>query len=182
MEYLKCYLPLILIMLCFNLNAQQEKKIDGPVIKGYGATWTIENTDLAIDSSEEFHMVFDIYQKDENPTAVNTSINTLARFLNMHINSGVSREKIKVVAVVHGKAANDIMSNQYYFNKYRVDNPNIELIEFLNDAGVSFYLCGQTMHSRKLTRSELLPEIKVALSAMTAIAYYVNRDYVLIKF
>jgi intracellular sulfur oxidation DsrE/DsrF family protein len=67
-----------------------------------------------------------------------------------------------------------------YREKEGVDNPNKELIRELHDAGVRIILCGQTAAARNLPLDRLLPEVEVALSAMTALlvlqeaGYHVN--------
>lgn len=163
-------------------SAQADNRVEGPLITGYGNTWSIDSTDLEIDPSQNFHMIFDIARKPENPSQLNASINTIARFLNMHINAGVQADKIKVVAVIHGSAGNDIMQDQFHEHKFGVVNPNKDLISKLGDAGVEIFLCGQTMNSRGLDRKQHLPEVQVALSAMTVINKYVSEGYTLIKF
>ncbi len=67
-------------------------------------------------------------------------------------------------------------------NKYEVANPNRKLIQQLKSEGVDFYLCGQTMNARGLEETQILPEVKLALSAMTVIGVYVSKGYALIKF
>ena len=176
------YLCAILLIFANILTGQSDSKIVGPLIEGYGSTWEIENAEFQIDVDQKFHMIFDISQKAQNPALINSSINSIARFLNMHVNAGVKMDQIKIIAVVHGRAGLDIMSDEYYSEKFQIKNPNKKLIKTLKDAGVEFYLCGQTMNARGLTRSEILPEVKVALSAMTVIGVYVSQGYALIKF
>lgn len=177
------YLIIAIFLVCLQgMWAQKSEKATGPVIDDYGAVWDIDNPDLEIGEEDEFHLVFDIYSQASTLTSVNPSINTLARFLNMHSRAGVSLDKIKLVAVVHNKAGNDMMKNRYYQQKYGVDNPNLALIDELSDAGVAFYICGQTMNSRGLLQEEMNENIKVSLSAMTAIVKFVNEGYTLIKF
>ncbi len=162
--------------------AQDNLSHDGPVIFDYGYTWDISDPGLIIDSNQVFNIVFDVYSIPDDASQVNPAINTLARFLNMHVRAGVKKENISLVAVFHNTAGINIMDNEYYQSKKGVDNPNIELIQKLEAEGVKFYLCGQTMNARKLDREHILTEVKVALSAMTAITKYVSEGYTLIKF
>ncbi len=182
-EHMKIVFTYLLILLLGQtVMGQETQKIKGPVILGYGDTWVIDSSELQLDPNLKYHLIFDLYKKPEDASKVNASINTLARFINMHVNAGVNMDKIKLIAVVHGTAGNDMMQDEFHFKKYGVNNPNAELIAKLNSAGVEFYLCGQTMHSRGLDRNLLLPEVKVALSAMTAIYTYTSKGYTLIKF
>ncbi len=180
---MKTVLTYLLILLLGQIvMGQENQKIKGPVILGYGDTWVIDSSELKLDPNLKYHLIFDLYKKPEDASKVNASINTLARFINMHVNAGVGIEKIKVVAVIHGTAGNDMMQDEFHYKKYGVNNPNAELIKKLSAAGVEFYLCGQTMHSRGLDRNLLLPEVKVALSAMTVIYAHTSKGYTLIKF
>ena len=172
----------LLLLSAGFLTGQSSLKIEGPVIQGYGSTWEIKDSDLEIDDDEVFNLVFDLYAQSENPARLNSSLNTLARFLNMHVHAGVDTSRINLVAVVHGKASFDVMKETVFTKKYGFENPNAELIQLLSKYGVDFYICGQSMNSIGLTKEQILPEVKVALSAMTAIAHFVSRDFVLISF
>ena len=175
-------LSLLLFSLIASVQAQSSTKDTGPVIHDYGQVWDVPESELEIGDEDEFHLVFDIYSQSGALESVNPSINTLARFLNMHVRAGVSMENIKLVAVVHNKAGNDVMDNEFYQSKYGLDNPNLELIDQLSDVGVEFYICGQTIHSRGLESDHMNDNVKVSLSAMTAITKFVQEGYTLIKF
>jgi intracellular sulfur oxidation DsrE/DsrF family protein len=51
------------------------------------------------------------------------------------------------------------------------------LIRELHAVGVQIILCGQTAAARDLPRDRLLPEVDVALSAMTALLVLQERGY-----
>ncbi len=153
----------------------------GPVINGYGAVYAIEDQELLIDSSMEFKAVFDITGIPDDPSSINPQINTLARFLNMHAQNGIPIDKMKLTAVFHSNATYSIMKNKAYSKKYGVDNPNLELLLLLKNAGVNLYVCGQSLHARNVARDSIHPSISVALSAMTVLLYYQNLGYGVIK-
>ena len=58
------------------------------------------------------------------------------------------------------------------------DNPNIELINQLHDAGVTFHLCGQGMTTRGPEKSDLLDEIQVDYWALTTLIELGRQGYV----
>jgi len=68
-------------------------------------------------------VVFDITDSPEDPSALNKSIETAARFLNMHGQNGVLKEQMKVALVVHSKASKDIITNEAYAKRYDTKNP-----------------------------------------------------------
>lgn len=172
------YFPLFFA--CLGLCSQEKKA--GPIIENFGKVWTIENPDLETPTETQYKVVFDIMNSPDDPTKLNTSIETAARFLNMHAQSGVPIENMKVALVVHNKASKDICTNEAYKNRYGVDNPNEEMIEALLYANVDFLFCGQSSLSRNFPIEETIPGVKLSLSAMTALIQLQNEGYRLIKF
>lgn len=168
------------LLMSFFSNAQS--KNTGPVIKEYGKVWAIENTDFKVDTTMEFKAVFDIMNSPESHEVINTSIETAARFLNMHAQSGVPADQLKVALVVHNAASKDIISNVAYNKRFGTDNPNSKLIQALLDAGAKVIFCGQSSMSRKFPKEDLIEGVQLSLSAMTALIQLQNENYRLIKF
>jgi intracellular sulfur oxidation DsrE/DsrF family protein len=56
-------------------------------------------------------------------------------------------------------------------------NPSRKLVEELLQHGAQLVLCGQTAGGRNVRRDELLPGVKVAVSAMTAMIVLQNEGY-----
>ncbi|WP_242535612.1 DsrE family protein [[Muricauda] lutisoli] len=158
----------------------QEKK-SGPVVEGYGQVWAIENPDFKTDTSQEFKVVFDVKDGPESDTEININLNTVARFLNLHAQNGIPLSQLKVALIVHGTAARNLLSDEAYQSRYRVKNPNRELVEKLLDAKVEVIMCGQSSKTRGLPKEDLIPGVKIALSAMTANIQLQNQGYRPIK-
>jgi len=178
---IKYFLPL-LTTLIFQSTLLAQTKQTGPIIKDYGKVWAIENPDFKVDALKEYKAVFDIMNSPENHETVNASIETAARFLNMHAQSGVPAENLKIALVVHNKASKDVIDNDAYEKKYGTDNPNQKLIKALIDAGGQIIFCGQSSVSRDFPRKDLIEGVQLSLSAMTALIQLQNEDYRLIKF
>ncbi len=173
----------ILIVLAFAKTAQaQQKMITGPVIKEYGATYTVTDPDIKTEKNEEFKVVFDIKDAADDPAKINRLLETVARFLNMHVAAGVALQNLKPVMVVHGGAAFGLLKNKFYKKKYGVNNPNLDLLDKLHTAGVPIILCGQTAGALDISVEKRWERSKVALSAMTALIQYQNQGYRLIAF
>lgn len=181
-----CFInPTLIVLLFFAITsvcAQQTIATPGNVIPDYGNTFDIENPDFKTDTIATFKMVFDIAKAPEDPSVVNPYINTLARFLNMHEKAGVPMENIHLRTAIHGQAAYGMLANEFYKEKFGVDNPNIELLEALNAAGVELILCGQTAGSRGISSARRLEIVDVALSAMTILSQSQQTGYSLIAF
>jgi intracellular sulfur oxidation DsrE/DsrF family protein len=173
---------LFVLVMCLNFTfyviAQENKKI----IKDFGQTYLVENPDIKTDLNANHKIIFDVTQSSEDKTVVNKYIETAARFLNMHAQAGLKPEQLHVAMTIHGGAWQDVMTNKAYKEKFGVDNPNLKLINQLTEAGVDVILCGQTAGARGLNKTNVNPNVKFALSAMTALLQYQNNGYRFMKF
>jgi len=179
MKYVLLILPVLCIQLC---SAQDSNQIQGTAIKNHGITYQIESPDLILETSKKYKVIFDIAKTAEKNDQLNSSINTIARFINMHVLQGVPLENLEVVAVIHGGAVKDYTSNEVYFKKYGVNNPNIELIKELKEVGVQTYMCGQSFTYHGYKKEQLSEHANLALSAMTALVYFQEEGYQIINF
>ena len=174
---------LITFFLCISFFGQaQNERVEGKVIKDYGETFQVNDPDIKTDTSSEFKLILDISQSSQDKSVINKNIVTAARFLNMHANEGVAPNKLKVAMTVHAGAWQDILTHKAYKKRFGVENPNLELIDKLANAGADIILCGQTASFRNIPKEDINPNVKLALSAMTALIQYQNNGYTFIKF
>lgn len=182
---LKKYLLLLVLLMLFNLDSYAQTdgiRTKGPIIHDFGAIFSVSNPDFQTDTNLVYKVVFDIHNSPEDPAKLNPSINTLARFLNMHAQAGVPLKNLQIAGIFHNKATKDAMNSALYKEKYGIDNPNEQLLQALEEAGVDLYICGQSIAARGYKRHNLSPPIKVGLSAMTIILNLKEKGYTLIKF
>lgn len=172
---------LLLFLFVPDLGTAQTKHA-GPVIPDYGAVWDVDTPDYRTSFEEPLKVVFDIMNSPESHEAINASIETAARFLNMHARAGVPLENMHVALVVHNQASKDIMDSEAYQERYGVANPNEQLVKELIDAGVQVIFCGQSSYSRGFPRSQTIDGVELGLSAMTALIQLQNQGYRLVKF
>lgn len=170
----------LLLLSPFIVSAQQASA--GPVFSEFGKVYEVSNPDFKTDLENDFKVVFDVMSSPGKEGARNRQLETAARFLNLHVSAGKDRDQLKVALVVHGSAAKDLLQSQAYEVRLGRPNPNEALVEALIKEGVEVIICGQSAHSRKLDRDKLIPGVKVALSAMTALIQLQNDGYQLIKF
>ncbi len=176
-------LPVFFLILLFcGIENYAQSKSTGPIIESFGAVAQIDDPDYATDIAAEYNVVFDIMDSPDDLSELNTKIETAARFLNMHAQSGIPKENMKVALVVHNKASKDIITNTAYQQRHGLDNPNSEMIEALLDAEVVIIFCGQSSVSRDIPKEDIQPGVQLALSAMTALIQLQNEGYHLIKF
>ena len=152
----------------------------GPVIENYGPVYKVPELDSPLPENFQYKVIFDIYVTASDPDVHSRRLESVARFLNMHALRGVKLENMHVAVVFHGKATKDILTDDAYQKVHQLDNPNRELIDALADSGVRLYVCGQTTDFLKYKRQDILPEIKIALSAMTQLALYQSQGYALL--
>lgn len=153
----------------------------GPVISEYGKIATIESG-MPIPKRAKFRVSFDVAAAGQ-PGTVNRKFDSLARFINMHAEAGVPLKNMDIALVVHGGASKDLTRKDYYAAQYAgAENKNAELIKALVENGVEIYLCGQSAVYHDIDKSDLLPGVKMALSAMTAHALLQQDDYTLNPF
>ena len=176
------YLSILLFTFILPLVLSAQDKSTGPIIKNFGNVWAIENPDFKVDTTKTYKAVFDIMDSPESHTVVNASIETAARFLNMHAQSGVPPENLKVALVVHNNASKDVITDEAYQKRFGTTNPNSALIKALQDAGGEIIFCGQSSVSRDFPREELIDGVQLSLSAMTALIQLQDENYRLIKF
>ena len=178
-------LPLILLALLpvFSTNpCVAQENGPGPVFNSLGSVYEVPEADFVPDSTQVLKAIFDIERLQEDPTEVNPLINSLARYINMHVQRGIPLENIHLAFVVHGVSGKDVLTNEAYNKRYGVDNPNTAHIKALAEKGVHMFICGQSATWTGYEKSEIMPEVKMALSAMTVLTVYQANDYSLIRF
>lgn len=153
----------------------------GSVITGFGPIANVEGAE-ALSKDAQFSVAFDVAAA-ANPGELNRTFECAARFINMHVEAGVPAENIKLAVVVHGGAAFDVTNAARYAAKNPdTINANAPLIAELQKHRVEFYLCGQSAAAHNVIKSDLLPGVKLPLSAMTAHALLQQKGYTLNPF
>jgi intracellular sulfur oxidation DsrE/DsrF family protein len=172
----------MLLLIASAAAAADETSHTGPVIERFGPVYDVDRPDFPTPTDLAYRVVFDVALSSEAPDALNTRIESLARFLNMQARAGVKPQQMKLALVVHGPAAKDVLSSAAYKARFGVENPNAPLLEALRTNGVRLVICGQTAAHKGFRREELAPGVEVALSAMTALAALQSEGYQLIPF
>lgn len=157
----------------------------GKVITEFGIIADVD-TDFKIPKRTQFKILYDTIESAE-PGKVNKTLNTAARFINMHAEAGVPTKKMKLAVVFHGKGSVDLTRNERYAQTYKgaenaPENANAPLIKALTENGVRVILCGQSAAFYDIENADLLPNVEMALSAMTAHAVLQQEGYTLNPF
>lgn len=169
--------------------AEKEKsdKLDAlliyPLIKGGKGSGVIPVKDPVEipDPNIEYKILFEL--TGNNPDSIikdiNYGLDEIARVLNLHVASGVPAKKLMPVIVIHAGGIHAFKNNEAFQKKYKMDNPNIQIINDLKKLGAKFIVCGQAMTWLEIKPEELLPDIKLSLTAQTVLTSYQLKGYVL---
>lgn len=159
-----------------------ESKMIFPLIKGGAMCGVIpvEHISSKPDPNKEIKIMFDFTQttsKDNQAKKINEGLEEVARVLNLHAASGVTKEKLKAVIVFHSGSILSILTNEYYQQNYKSDNPNMDILNQILSAGVEMVICGQSIALRNVPYSQIIPDCKVAISAKTTLSKYAADGY-----
>lgn len=163
-----------------NLANAEGTPSTGPLISKFGKVYYVPNAEPLTRKDKVYRVIFDVSDSPADSNQVNASIESLARFLNMHVRIGLPPANLQLALILHGTAAKDGLNHEAYRARFGIDNPNLELLGALADAGVQAYLCGQTASKQGIEPRELTRPVKMALSAMTALVVLQERGYRLI--
>ncbi len=153
----------------------------GPVLPDVGPIAPVDS-DVPIPKGTKFRIAFDLSARTP-PGQLSRQIETAARTLNMHVAAGVPRKDVQIVLIFHGPSAFDLLNEAAYAARNEGKaNASADAVKKLLGAGVEFILCGQTAASQKIGKADLIPGVKMSLSAITAHALYQQRGYTLNPF
>lgn len=161
------FIPFFLISLVVSNHAtSQDKFSSGPAIQNFGKHAKVILSQ-PLNRNSKFKVAFDVSERSGEDT-INRRFDTLARFINMHVANGVPLENIELALVVHGKAGFDLLHSKAHKKHFSTDNPTAELVKELLANNVKIFLCGQSAAYYNIKNDELLTDVQMALSAMTA--------------
>ena len=156
-------------------SAQQDAFSTGPVFEDFGPTSEID-ADFLLPENVTLKHSFDV-NKQADAGTLNRSLVSAARFINMHARAGVDVGNIDVAVVVHGGAVKDVSNAAHYDAAVGGENANAALIAALTEKGVRVIVCGQSATYYEVDNEDLLPNVEMALSAMTAHAVLQQQGY-----
>ncbi len=149
----------------------------GPVFEDFGPHAPVPDTDFAIPEEMDLFIAFDVAKPAEEGR-INRTVESAARFVNMHNAEGVEPARVRAAVVVHGKAAFDLLTDEAWAAKGKEgNNATGAAIPALLDNGVRLILCGQSAAAYGITADDLVPGVEMALSAMTAHAVLQRQGY-----
>lgn len=170
----------LLVAAILSLPAQADDFWQNPAIKDGGQMHPLPHAAIQPDRNQTYKTLFSVTKGASDPKDVNDALDHVARAVNVFASAGVPLDHLKFVVIVHGPALPLVLDNASYQKRFKVDNPNIKLIQELKAAGVEFAVCGQALAAMKYDVSEVNPDVKVALSALSTMIIYQQQGYALV--
>src|SRR5262245_58925650 len=130
------------------------------------------------DAKTDYKVVFSVAANAKDDE-VHPTLKTIALYLNTLAHNGVPPNRRHLVAVSHQGGGDAVLASDVYKARHKgVENPNIEMLKTLKEAGVDLRVCGQGLLGKKLDPSQLLPGVQADLWAMTTMVNLQLRGYV----
>jgi intracellular sulfur oxidation DsrE/DsrF family protein len=146
-----------------------------PVIKGYGPVVPIPGGEEP--PTKGTKVVFDVTAANKDQSKPLPGLERAAVLLNLAGVAGLKPGDIEIAIVLHGDATAAALDNDAYHELTGKDHPHAELMKLLKDAGVKILVCGQSLERKNLDAKKVRAEVKVAVSAVTAVINYQSRGY-----
>lgn len=160
--------PFLALALVLASAAPAAAQTGEALLKSVASYTPVPHPSFPVPRDAVYKADWDINKGTEKPTDIDPGFKDVATFLVMADYAGIPRKNVKLAMVVHGNSARNLLQNDAYKAMTGADNPNIPLLQALNDAGVQIIICGQSIPNRKLPGDKLLPFVKVSLSATFA--------------
>lgn len=161
--------------------AQNASFHPGPVFPDIAPVATIKS-DMPVPAGAVLKATYDVTEQGE-PGTRNKRFDSAARFLNSHVEAGVPEGNIRIAYVVHGKAITDLLKPEGHAARTGGKaNATAATIAALRKHNVEFYVCGQAAAAQGVSNADLLPGVKMAISASSAHVLLGMQGYQLVPF
>jgi intracellular sulfur oxidation DsrE/DsrF family protein len=104
------------------------------------------------------------------PDELNPAVERVAKYVNLYHGGGKDPVEAQFAIVLHGDATLAILNDDAYAKRFGTsNNPNLDCLHQLHEAGVEIYVCGQSLLKEKATPDEVVVFADTAVSALTAV-------------
>ena len=174
----------LLIVLCSLLCIIQSAlaQNSSPVIKEADGFVVIPTAKMQPDRSHVYKAVYDATKASRDSTQILPALNMAGSELNALAVSRIPLSHAKFVIVFHGAAIYGILDNASYRKQYGVDNPNLNVLSTLKQAGTQLFVCGQNLLSENIDFKTVSPEVTIASDALIVLMTFQNNGYALMSF
>lgn len=147
-------------------ESSAEPRLINTAIDGFGPVVSFPN---AAEQPQDAAKICVDLTAGAEPNELNGGLRKVARFVNIYRQAGAQPVRCQIIVVIHGSATSIGLESAAYRELFDgVDNPNLGLIKDLHDAGVRFVVCGQSMNAKDYPTDRLVPQVELAVSALSA--------------
>lgn len=173
---------IVIVFMLLGLQSLQAQTKVNPLIKHFGTVSEVPFSEENPDKKLDYKVIVEVSTDNPKPEAIHEFFEKVAAVVNLHALGGVTPDKLHVVMVIHGPAAQFVVNDTEYRKKFNSDNPNVPLFKELTAAGVKVFVCGQSLNKRNISKDQVTPEVKPALSAITTLTTYQLKGYSILKY
>jgi hypothetical protein len=138
-----------------------------PVIAGHGSVVQLPNAAMQPRSGTK--LLVDV-TRGGDPAKLNSAIANVAKYVNIYAGGGAKPANAEIAIVFHGGATLAVLNPEAYTKRFGTsENPNLNLLKQLHEAGVEMYVCGQSLTSLGGDPQEVVVFVETAVSALTAV-------------
>ncbi len=151
-----------------------------PAIQGFGPVHVWPQAMLRPNKHTTYKALFDV-TKSKSMDKLNGSLDHTARTVNAFASVGVPLKHLKFVVIIHGAATSIALNEKAFEAKFGHPNPNLKIISALRKAGVEVLVCGNALGDLGYNPSEVNPQVKIALSAISTLVILQDKGYALMR-
>lgn len=151
-----------------------------PAIANYGKVRPYPDAAGQLNPEQTYKVIFNISKAPKQHQRVVPGLERVARFINLAELAKVPAKNLRVVAVIQGPATRSVLTQQAHRAKLNQANPDLELINALEEAGVEIMVCGQALAHHGFNPDEVSRDVTIAVAALTVLAEYQLDGYAVI--
>ncbi len=175
--------PLTPVEMRMLLLKKAEPKMIYPFMKGsyLSGILPVESLTDVSDYTGIYKLLFDFAvgnPDDLKNGNINPGIQEIIRIINLHKASGIPENRMEIAVIVHGPSTQSFLGNEEYKKRFGINNPNLDLINQLQQKGVKLTVCGQTLALREIEIEKMVAGMRKAYSARTTLSTYQLKGYV----
>lgn len=176
--------PLTPVEMRMTLLKKAEPRMIYPFMKGsyLSGILPVESPTDVSDYTGVYKLLFDFAAGNPDDLKngnINPGIQEIIRIINLHKASGIPETRMDIAVVVHGPGTMAFLGNEEYNKRFAINNPNLDLVNQLQQKGVKFTVCGQTLALREIELDKMVTGMRKAYSARTTLSTYQLKGYVL---
>jgi len=167
----------ILMLFAVLVSQAQSKEMVFPAIQNYGGVFPVPFTTDRPDPTKHYKFVIELGKAVKDSAHVADWLDYAAKLYNIHRYAGIPKENIEMAIVIYAGSTPMVLNNPKYQSEFKLNNPNIPLLEELFKNGIRVIVCGQSMIKQDLLPGDIYPGVRMALSRLTATSDLMEKGY-----